>query len=248
MKTLCHRIFFLAVLAIFALGGCTVAQWKKNPAFQKIPQYSEPESDRLTSFRLTQRQSGDIPAGTLIMIGEKYWYLLDQESSKELTRYVETKLSHGYIFNKTFDDKTLTLTVADPASRRFTIFFDLRYENPSVQDRAAIKARHLFSAGEGGWKGATENDGYFAFISLEGHYYPAPVALPEDRALSNSIPINIRTQIGEKNKFHADNFVFNVLTTPGNLLGDILLGAVILPVFAIDRANDTPLPPSAAEP
>ena len=219
------RTFTLPLLATFALtlGGCfTTALWVDNSRHNKIS-YKDIGSDRLTSFRLTRAAVGDLPAGTLLMIGEKNWYVLNEASSKTLGKYLTAGLSHRY----TLKQDVLDVTTRDPAARTFQVYVALSYDNPTAEDRAIIKAKQLFSEDH-------DNDGKLSEI-FQGTYYPAPTTLPDDgQPLRASLPLRLRHEESRPNPLHTG---LTILKTPAALLGDAVMTALIIPVALIANAG-----------
>ena len=217
--------YTLALLATFAfaLGGCfTTAFWMDNFRNAKTV-YKDIGNDRITSFRITRTAVSNLPAGTVIMIGDENWYVLDEESSKILSKYLTAGLSHRY----TLKPNVLDVTTTDPAAHTFRVYVGLSYDNPTAEDRAIIKAKQLFSEDKG------KNDELSEIFY--GTYYPVPATLADDgQPLRVSLPIRLRH---EKTRLNPILTGLTIMATPGLLLIDAVTGAVVIPVALIANAG-----------
>ena len=207
-----------ALLAVFALahGGCTSNLWQSVP--RRTPTYTDIGTDRLLTLRVTRQAGGGIPAGTLILVGEKNWYIADKASNDRLVKYLTAGLSTPFYPI----GENPVIIINDAAKNSFVTLFRLAYR-PSTADLALLKRMGNVEPGEHGE--------YLLERLISGTYYPAPTQLP---AADSTLPINrtLHLQL-EGYKTNLPGLAAAVIATPVTLAADAVSLITIAPLVKI---------------
>lgn len=132
-------------LAAFALmpGGCTRAVW--SDFAHPVNTHKDLGEERLTSLRVTQQAAGGIPAGTLILIGEKNWYIADADHAEGIVAYLTAGLDSS--FYPVYKDIDVSIFRDSQGRRTFYLPLTLDF-HPSEADLVRLADRGLATNGK----------------------------------------------------------------------------------------------------
>ena len=89
--------------ACLLLGGCmTGVMWQSMAG--SYYEFAADESDNITAFAVATADSSQFKKGSLIMVGEKYWYVLDQDKeSPQRLAQLRAQFPQAFSFKSTGD-------------------------------------------------------------------------------------------------------------------------------------------------
>ncbi|HEZ3747151.1 TPA: hypothetical protein WIA67_002023, partial [Neisseria meningitidis] len=75
-----------AVLAAaLMLNGCTAMMWGMNDPFSQTTAYKHVDKDQIRAFGVVAKDNAQLEKGSLVMMGGKYWFVVNPEDSAKLT-------------------------------------------------------------------------------------------------------------------------------------------------------------------
>ena len=201
---------FLAAFALM-LGGCTRAVW--SDFAHPVNTHKDLGEDRLTSLRITQQAAGGIPAGTLILIGEKNWYIADADHAEGIVAYLTAGLDSS--FYPVYKDIDVSIFRDSQGRRTFYLPLTLDF-HPSEADLVRLAD-----------KGLATNGQYRLVRTLFGTYHPAPAASPDTGALPLDVTLHLEYLSSRPN---LPGLAVALFATPVTLLTDVVAHATVIPL------------------
>lgn len=145
------RLTLTALLAL-SLNGCmTQEMWEEDKKVEKIT-FHPITSDQVHSFGIVNKDNDQLEKGSIVMMGEKYWFVINAKDSKDLTPILNVKLDKKFQiadakkYKK--DLKALPVVVNNEKEADFTTDFCLRYDTQKTDEIAKLK-NLSFETGKG---------------------------------------------------------------------------------------------------
>ena len=89
------RLTLTALLAL-SLNGCmTQEMWEEDKKVEKIT-FHPITSDQVHSFGIVNKDNDQLEKGSIVMMGEKYWFVINAKDSKDLTPILNVKLDKKF--------------------------------------------------------------------------------------------------------------------------------------------------------
>lgn len=234
--------FILATTVLMALNGCTAIMWSqegwlagsKGMVTHGSKTVVQPAgTDQIRAFARTRPDSKNLPANRLLMMGDNYWYLLHEDTTKFLAPILNSSLSQQFTITQTHPQTGNTLNqiaklhvqLKTPHEHFQIDDLCLNYAiNPTLspaqqqQERDTLQQLSFKNMGK---------QYQFCIGRVTGHIYQ-PVQLPADYRFERSIPVQLYIA-QDKETTHIDGKIVarNIALTPFTLIGDIIL----LPVW-----------------
>ena len=225
-----------AVLAAtLVLNGCTAMMWGMNDPFSETTSYKHVDKDQIRAFGVVAKDNAQLEKGSLVMMGGKYWFVVNPEDSAKLTGILKIGLDKPFQMvqhNPRFAHQALPVKLESPGSQNFsTDDLCLRYDTDRPADIAKLKQLEFEAVG------LDNRTIYTRCVSAKGKYYATPQELNADYHFEQSVPADIYYTVTEK---HTDKFKLfeNILYTPPFLILDTAGAVLALPVAALGAAVD----------
>lgn len=224
-----HHIF-AAFIALNLTGCITAHMWDTAPINESTISYQAIGNDKVHAFGIAQTDSAQLKSGSLIMMGERYWYALETQDSGIITPVLSAKLSKRYeIFDTKNQQALLSLPVhlsGEKHSAYFSSNFCLRYQlDEHSKDQEALLLTQLeFIANQ-------ENPlQYHRCLSAHGNIFTTPAQHTTQHVFEQYVPVSLYVQHIE-NKNNVDNLILNTLMTPIALAADAVIGVALVPAM-----------------
>lgn len=227
-----------AVLAAaLMLNGCTAMMWGMNDPFSQTTAYKHVDKDQIRAFGVVAKDNAQLEKGSLVMMGGKYWFVVNPEDSAKLTGILKAGLDKPFQIVEDTPSyarhQALPVKLESPGSQNFsTEGLCLRYDTDKPADIAKLKQL--------GFE-AVELDNrtiYTRCVSAKGKYYAKPQKLNADYHFEQSVPADIYYTVTEKHTDKSKLFA-NILYTPPPFLILDAAGAVLaLPAAALGAVVD----------
>ncbi|HEZ0009296.1 TPA: hypothetical protein WD526_000096 [Neisseria meningitidis] len=227
-----------AVLAAaLMLNGCTAMMWGMNDPFSQTTVYKHVDKDQIRAFGVVAKDNAQLEKGSLVMMGGKYWFVVNPEDSAKLTGILKAGLDKPFQIVEDTPSyarhQALPVKLESPSSQNFsTEGLCLRYDTDKPADIAKLKQL--------GFE-AVELDNrtiYTRCVSAKGKYYATPQKLNADYHFEQSVPADIYYTVTEKHTDKSKLFA-NILYTPPPFLILDAAGAVLaLPAAALGAVVD----------
>ncbi|HHS1619778.1 TPA: hypothetical protein ACTCW9_000240 [Neisseria meningitidis] len=227
-----------AVLAAaLMLNGCTVMMWGVNSPFSETTARKHVDKDQIRAFGVVAKDNAQLEKGSLVMMGGKYWFVVNPEDSAKLTGILKAGLDKQFQMvesNPRFAYQALPVKLESPGSQNFsTDDLCLRYDTDKPADIAKLKQL--------GFEAVKLDNRtiYTRCVSAKGKYYATPQKLNADYHFEQSVPADIYYTVTEKHTDKSKLFA-NILYTPPPFLILDAAGAVLaLPVAALIAATNS---------
>nr|WP_101124790.1 hypothetical protein [Neisseria meningitidis] len=226
-----------AVLAAaLMLNGCTAMMWGMNDPFSQTTAYKHVDKDQIRAFGVVAKDNAQLEKGSLVMMGGKYWFVVNPEDSAKLTGILKAGLDKPF---QIVEDppsyarhQALPVKLESPGSQNFsTEGLCLRYDTDRPADIAKLKQLEFE---------AVELDNrtiYTRCVSAKGKYYATPQKLNADYHFEQSVPVDIYYTVTEKHTDKSKLFG-NILYTPPLLILDAAGAVLALPAAALGAVVD----------
>ncbi|ANW89825.1 hypothetical protein DE10444_1339 [Neisseria meningitidis] len=226
-----------AVLAAaLMLNGCTAMMWGMNDPFSQTTAYKHVDKDQIRAFGVVAKDNAQLEKGSLVMMGGKYWFVVNPEDSAKLTGILKAGLDKPFQIVEDTPSyarhQALPVKLESPGSQNFsTEGLCLRYDTDKPADIAKLKQL--------GFE-AVELDNrtiYTRCVSAKGKYYATPQKLNADYHFEQSVPADIYYTVTEKHTDKSKLFA-NILYTPPFLILDAAGAVLALPAAALGAVVD----------
>ncbi|WP_127214021.1 hypothetical protein [Neisseria meningitidis] len=225
-----------AVLAAtLMLNGCTAMMWGMNDPFSQTTAYKHVDKDQIRAFGVVAKDNAQLEKGSLVMMGGKYWFVVNPEDSAKLTGILKAGLDKQFQMvepNPRFAYQALPVKLESPGSQNFsTDGLCLRYDTDRPDDIAKLKQLE-FEAVE-----LDKQTIYTRCVSAKGKYYATPQKLNADYHFEQSVPVEIYYMV--KGEYTDKLKLFgNILYTPPLLILDAAGAVLALPAAALGAVVD----------
>ena len=227
--TMKFRRFVPALLiSVLTLNGCTAFLWGGNNPFHKTTTEKTVAKDKIQAFGVVAKDNTQLETGSLVMMGKKYWFVVNPKDSAKLKAVLDVKLDKQFQMvqqNPRYAYEALPVELKSPEAQTFRSNFCLRYDTQKVAE--IVKLKQLAFK-------PVELDGktvYTRCISAEGHYYATPKNVAEDRHFDTAVPVRIY-YMETKTSTDVWKLTGNILKTPLALALDAV-GVVIAGSYAV---------------
>lgn len=226
-----------AVLAAtLMLNGCTAMMWGMNDPFSQTTAYKHVDKDQIRAFGVVAKDNAQLEKGSLVMMGGKYWFVVNPEDSAKLTGILKAGLDKPFQIVEDTPSyarhQALPVKLESPGSQNFsTEGLCLRYDTDRPADIAKLKQLEFE---------AVELDNrtiYTRCVSAKGKYYATPQKLNADYHFEQSVPADIYYTVTEKHTDKSKLFG-NILYTPPLLILDAAGAVLALPAAALGAVVD----------
>ncbi|HGG7688463.1 TPA: hypothetical protein ACJJFK_000092 [Neisseria meningitidis] len=226
-----------AVLAAaLMLNGCTAMMWGMNDPFSQTTAYKHVDKDQIRAFGVVAKDNAQLEKGSLVMMGGKYWFVVNPEDSAKLTGILKARLDKPFQIVEDTPSyarhQALPVKLESPGSQNFsTEGLCLRYDTDRPADIAKLKQLEFE---------AVELDNrtiYTRCVSAKGKYYATPQKLNADYHFEQSVPVDIYYTVTEKHTDKSKLFG-NILYTPPLLILDAAGAVLALPAAALGAVVD----------
>ena len=193
---------FIFLISILLSACLTTNLWKEDKT--EIA-YSPIDTDSLIALGENSK------TGQLVIIGEKYWFVLTQKSSEKIRPIISAKLSAPVKTNE-----TIKITLSNYKKNEFDAFVTLYYS--PVNEAEKEKVKNI------GFQ-CLPNYCQKIFGSIYGEIYKNnEVKLTPKEPLKQKLPIEIRAESKTRTSVvKGANVISKILQTPATLIGDVLL-------------------------
>lgn len=227
--TMKFRRFVPALLiSALTLNGCTVFLWGENNPFHKTTTEKTVAKDNIQAFGVVAKDNTQLETGSLVMMGGKYWFVVNSKDSAKLKAILDAKLSKRFQMvrqNPKQVYEALPVELKSPEAQTFRSKFCLRYDTQKAAEIAKLK-QLAFKPVE-----LDDKTVYTRCISTEGHYYATPKNVAEDRHFDTAVPVRIY-YTETKTSTDVWKLTGNILKTPLALALDAV-GVVIAGSYAV---------------
>ena len=216
------------LISALTLNGCTVFLWGENNPFHKTTTEKTVAKDNIQAFGVVAKDNTQLETGSLVMMGGKYWFVVNSKDSAKLKAILDAKLSKRLQMvrqNPKQVYEALPVELKSPEAQTFRSNFCLRYDTQKAAEIAKLKQLAFKPV---------ELDGktvYTRCIATEGHYYATPKNVAEDRRFDTAVPVRIY-YVETKKSTDVWKLTGNILKTPFTLALDAV-GAVIAGSYAV---------------
>ena len=216
----------LTLAVALALGGCmTAQQWTKNPPLTTVNDDRAFGGDNLVAFGQVSEDRPPLQAGSLILVGQIYWFAVNKAESAELMRVLTSDLPRQFLFTDQSGSKTyqvLTVILDEKDRQHFTSEVCLRYDTTEPTEVAKLQALDFLPRKIG------NEPAYGRCLLMNGSLFIKPPNLPYDQRFQQdkNLPIEIKVR-HSKREADVMNIVSNLATLPATLSADTV-GSVIM--------------------
>lgn len=213
--------------ACLLLGGCmTGIMWERMAGDQY--EFAADESDNITAFAVATADSSQLKKGSLILVGEKYWYVLDQD--KESPQHLAQLRAQ---FPKAFSFKSKGDLEENKRYRNNTFVLESRQENGTFRSEYCLgyqtdnptEAKQLAALGFD-----KKPDGYETCSAVTGKIYAVGnLKVPAEYRFESRLPVQLGRSYGKSAP--AGNKVAAALLTPLALAADAVATVTVYPIM-----------------
>lgn len=226
-----------AVLAAtLMLNGCTLMLWGMNNPVSETITRKHVDKDQIRAFGVVAEDNAQLEKGSLVMMGGKYWFVVNPEDSAKLTGILKAGLDKPFQIVEDTPSyarhQALPVKLESPSSQNFsTEGLCLRYDTDKPADIAKLKQL--------GFEAVKLDNRtiYTRCVSAKGKYYATPQKLNADYHFEQSVPADIYYTVTEEHTDKSKLFA-NILYTPPFLILDAAGAVLALPAAALGAVVD----------
>lgn len=233
----------LSAVLFATLNGCTALLWSQDGFIagsrgmvenKYTTQYRKIGNDDIRAFAIVKPDSQTLPANSLLMMGDNYWYAVNPKQSQELVAALRVPLSQRFqilvskpneeALYSPSDSLYLDIDKKDDGSAEFEITaLCLQYNVPTdLSSAAQQKERNALL--QAGFKLNQGNKYSTCFYNIRGTIYAKPEKLPAEYQFERSIPVHLYSSATKIEKDVDGKMVLrNIALTPFTVVGDIFL-------------------------
>lgn len=223
------------LIGTLILNGCTAMLWGMNDPFHKTYTEKTVAKDQIHAFGVVAKDNMQLEKGSLVMMGGKYWFVVNSKDSAELKAILDVKLDKQFQIvqhNPRYAYEALPVELESPEKQTFSSKFCLRYDTNKAADIAKLE-KLAFKPVE-----LDEKTVYTRCVSAKGNYYATPNNVAEDYRFEKSVPVRIYYK-ETKTKTDGWKLTNNILQTPFTLALDAVGAVLVLPLTALGKVADT---------
>ncbi|MBJ1812707.1 hypothetical protein HOY41_03615 [Neisseria meningitidis] len=226
-----------AVLAAtLMLNSCTLMLWGMNNPVSETITRKHVDKDQIRAFGVVAEDNAQLEKGSLVMMGGKYWFVVNPEDSAKLTGILKAGLDKPFQIVEDTPSyarhQALPVKLESPGSQNFsTEGLCLRYDTDKPADIAKLKQL--------GFEAVKLDNRtiYTRCVSAKGKYYATPQKLNADYHFEQSVPADIYYTVTEEHTDKSKLFA-NILYTPPFLILDAAGAVLALPAAALGAVVD----------
>ncbi|HEZ1347246.1 TPA: hypothetical protein WHD91_001678 [Neisseria meningitidis] len=226
-----------AVLAAtLMLNGCTLMLWGMNNPVSETITRKHVDKDQIRAFGVVAEDNAQLEKGSLVMMGGKYWFVVNPEDSAKLTGILKAGLDKPFQIVEDTPSyarhQALPVKLESPGSQNFsTEGLCLRYDTDKPADIAKLKQL--------GFEAVKLDNRtiYTRCVSAKGKYYATLQKLNADYHFEQSVPADIYYTVTEEHTDKSKLFA-NILYTPPFLILDAAGAVLALPAAALGAVVD----------
>lgn len=226
-----------AVLAAtLMLNGCTLMLWGMNNPVSETITRKHVDKDQIRAFGVVAEDNAQLEKGSLVMMGGKYWFVVNPEDSAKLTGILKAGLDKPFQIVEDTPSyarhQALPVKLESPGSQNFsTEGLCLRYDTDKPADIAKLKQL--------GFEAVKLDNRtiYTRCVSAKGKYYATPQKLNADYHFEQNVPADIYYTVTEEHTDKSKLFA-NILYTPPFLILDAAGAVLALPAAALGAVVD----------
>ncbi|QEY24587.1 hypothetical protein [Neisseria animalis] len=218
------------VAATVLLNGCTWMMWGMNDPFGETTTFPLVGKDNIHAFGTVKESTAQLERGSLVMMGGKYWFIVNPADSAKLVEILNIKLDKQFQMvqhNPRYRYEALPVTLKKADSAEFSSNFCLRYDTEKASE---IKQLQALSFKE---TKIDKQTAYVRCIEAAGKYYNVPQQMKADYRFDQSVPVAIRYEVTTKQTDYY-KLTSNIIMTPLTLAGD---AAVAVTAIALSPLN-----------
>lgn len=228
----------LLLFAALSAGGCTSAMWSgRGSAVGTQEIYHRLGEDKVHAFGHIRADSGQLQQSSLVMMGDRYWYVVEPEASEKLLPVLNAKLQHRYqIFSVKNKERMtelpeLPVTIEDTAGK-FNSRFCLRYpldtspnNKQAAQENKVLLALRFHQISQ-----EPSLTTYERCFRTTGQMYDKPLQVKQNYRFEQYVPVKLQT-VERKTVVSGPKLLRNIVLTPFTLAGDAVFTVIAVPVF-----------------
>ncbi|WP_118791799.1 hypothetical protein [Neisseria bergeri] len=225
------------LVATLMLNGCTLMLWGMNNPVSETITRKHVDKDQIRAFGVVAEDNAQLEKGSLVMMGGKYWFVVNPEDSAKLTGILKAGLDKPFQIVEDTPSyarhQALPVKLEAPGSQNFsTDGLCLRYDTDRPDDIAKLKQLE-FKAVK-----LDKQTIYTRCVSAKGKYYATPQKLNADYHFEQSVPVEIYYMVEGK---YTDKLKLfgNILYTPPLLILDAAGAVLALPIAALIAASNS---------
>ncbi|HEZ1344467.1 TPA: hypothetical protein WHE83_000679 [Neisseria meningitidis] len=218
------------------LNGCTLMLWGMNNPVSETITRKHVDKDQIRAFGVVAEDNAQLEKGSLVMMGGKYWFVVNPEDSAKLTGILKAGLDKPFQIVEDTPSyarhQALPVKLESPGSQNFsTEGLCLRYDTDKPADIAKLKQL--------GFEAVKLDNRtiYTRCVSAKGKYYATPQKLNADYHFEQSVPADIYYTVTEEHTDKSKLFA-NILYTPPFLILDAAGAVLALPAAALGAVVD----------
>lgn len=212
--------------AVFLFIGCaTGALWRSGG---QVTTHEQPDGDdTIIAFGRVNEAKEPLEKDQLVMMGKRFWYVLDVMDSRELYPILTTNLSkpYGIEKNPAATEKTDSVKPLNylpvsyfPGRARFSSRFCLVYQATIAEENARLRALDFQEQ---------PMANYRRCFAVAGKVYGKPTDMPPEQTFGKEIPVQL-TAISLDRRLSISEVTEKVLETPSALAEDAVLGIIYI--------------------
>ncbi|HFC8540443.1 TPA: hypothetical protein ACFP4U_000591 [Neisseria lactamica] len=225
------------LVATLMLNGCTLMLWGMNNPVSETITRKHVDKDQIRAFGVVAKDNAQLEKGSLVMMGGKYWFVVNPEDSAKLTGILKAGLDKPFQIVEDTPSyarhQALPVKLEAPGSQNFsTGGLCLRYDTDRPDDIAKLKQLEFKAV-------KLDNQTiYTRCVSAKGKYYATPQKLNADYHFEQSVPVEIYYMVEGK---YTDKLKLfgNILYTPPLLILDAAGAVLALPIAALIAATNS---------
>ena len=222
------------LISVLTLNGCTAFLWGGNNPFHKTTTEKTVAKDNIQAFGVVAKDNTQLETGSLVMMGKKYWFVVNPKDSAKLKAVLDVKLDKQFQMvqqNPRYAYEALPVELKSPEAQTFRSKFCLRYDTQKAAEIAKLK-QLAFKPVE-----LDDKTVYTRCISTEGHYYATPKNVAEDRRFDTAVPVRIYYTETKKST-DVQKLTENILQTPFTLALDAVGAVIAVPYVVVSEILD----------
>ena len=222
------------LVGVLTLNGCTTDLWERNTPFHQTTTEKTVAKDNIQAFGVVAQDNTQLETGSLVMMGKKYWFVVNPKDSAKLKAVLDVKLDKQFQMvqqNPRYVYEALPVELKSPEAQTFRSNFCLRYDTQKAAEVAKLKQLAFKPV---------KLDGktvYTRCVSAEGHYYATPKNVAEDRRFDTAVPVRIYYTETKKST-DVQKLTENILQTPFTLALDAVGAVIAVPYVVVSEIID----------
>lgn len=223
--------------AAFLLNGCVTGHlWSEATSDDISISYQDIGSDKIHAFGQVKTTTAQLEAGSLIMMGERYWYVLNPDSSEDIQTVLNAKLSQRYqIFdhNNRKPLPALPAVLSEEKDPTFSSRFCLRYDIPEHLSATQAAQEQTELLREKFTPAAEMPQQYHRCFSAVGKTFSKPENFKVDYRFEQYVPVSLEMRRTEKKSKDMLDVLLTIVATPIALTTDAAIAVVAVPALLL---------------